>query len=213
MEMLAEMEGSEEALMGLNNAEHKPEDEMQTDEWMYELKHRKSWATGMYVPSVDKNGDGEKLTLDSTHFEDGGRAPPSWQEHLSPIQVDLVIKSWTNLPRENFGKAMHEKLLKHRTSSEPLNNDEQVQKIILTVDTAVKQILNVANVQTVATSLNSRIEEYQLPVEEALLIFGDELLVSISTISGNNFTTEEREAWGSAYKFIAGLVADFEPEK
>lgn len=47
MEMLAEMEGDDEKLKGLNEAEHKPEDDMQTDEWMYELKQRKSLADRM----------------------------------------------------------------------------------------------------------------------------------------------------------------------
>ncbi|KAJ9467514.1 hypothetical protein DIPPA_14091 [Diplonema papillatum] len=61
MEMLAQMEGSDEMLAGLNVAELKPEDNMQTDEWMYELKHRKSWATGNFVPS-DKSKDAAPTT-------------------------------------------------------------------------------------------------------------------------------------------------------
>ncbi|KAJ9467513.1 hypothetical protein DIPPA_14134 [Diplonema papillatum] len=56
MEMLAQMEGSDEALAGLNVAELKPEDNMQTDEWMYELKNRKSWVDGQHIPS-NKNAD------------------------------------------------------------------------------------------------------------------------------------------------------------
>ena len=40
MEFLTEMDGSEEAMQRLNQAEIKPEDTMQTDEWMYELRER-----------------------------------------------------------------------------------------------------------------------------------------------------------------------------
>ncbi|KAJ9445025.1 hypothetical protein DIPPA_29278 [Diplonema papillatum] len=50
MEMLAQMEGTEDALRSLNHAEIKPEDSMHTDEWMYELKNKKEWATGEHVP-------------------------------------------------------------------------------------------------------------------------------------------------------------------
>eukprot|EP01060_Flectonema_neradi_P028844 TRINITY_DN38888_c0_g1_i1.p1 TRINITY_DN38888_c0_g1~~TRINITY_DN38888_c0_g1_i1.p1 ORF type:complete len:231 (+),score=52.61 TRINITY_DN38888_c0_g1_i1:53-694(+) len=212
MEMLAEMEGSEEALMELNNAEHKPEDEMQTDEWMYELKHRKSWATGMYVPSGE-NGEEEKLTLDSKNLENDGRAPSSWQEHLSTEQVDCVIKSWEKIPKDGFGKVMHERLLKMRKNTEStLDSEEQAKQIVATVDVAVKQILNVANIDTVAASLNLRVQEYNLPADEALLIFGEALLASVAATAAD-FSPEEREAWGCAYRVIAGLIVDLESEK
>eukprot|EP01064_Diplonema_japonicum_P031822 TRINITY_DN5812_c1_g1_i1.p1 TRINITY_DN5812_c1_g1~~TRINITY_DN5812_c1_g1_i1.p1 ORF type:complete len:208 (+),score=44.50 TRINITY_DN5812_c1_g1_i1:54-677(+) len=205
MEMLAEMEGSEETLKGLNDAEHRPEDSMQTDEWMYELKHRKSWATGKYVPGSDNEG----LKLNQDNIEEGGRAPPNWQEKLSQQQVKLVKESWAAVKDKSaFALTVHETVIKTHPEAADAVKDEQAGNVVTTVDSAVAEIASPENLTPALVLLSQCYKSYKLTEPETCPLFGDAVISSLAVALGSGFTTEIREAWGSAYCLLNTMVQD-----
>eukprot|EP01059_Diplonema_ambulator_P012009 TRINITY_DN22102_c0_g1_i1.p1 TRINITY_DN22102_c0_g1~~TRINITY_DN22102_c0_g1_i1.p1 ORF type:complete len:220 (+),score=72.24 TRINITY_DN22102_c0_g1_i1:62-661(+) len=196
MEMLAEMEGSEETLRGLNDAEHRPEDSMQTDEWMYELKHRKSWATGKYIPSSE--GD---LKV-SKEGEEGG-VPPNWQERLSQEQINMVKDMWCIVgDKKKLALEVHEKIVKIHPEARDLVPDEQAQKIIKTIDTTVND-LTAPSSKPSTILLTQLFKDYRLTDQNT---YPHAVISAMAATLGDKYTPAARDAWCTAYMLLSSAV-------
>eukprot|EP01065_Artemidia_motanka_P025279 TRINITY_DN3027_c0_g1_i1.p1 TRINITY_DN3027_c0_g1~~TRINITY_DN3027_c0_g1_i1.p1 ORF type:complete len:1114 (+),score=336.58 TRINITY_DN3027_c0_g1_i1:145-3486(+) len=111
MEFLSEMDGDEERLKRINEAQLKPEDQMQTDEWMYELREKELQKHEMLSKEADAGGareaeavqDSVRLTSDAEERRHStNRAPPIGAVDVRRSSlVDIVrTESLANMARE-----------------------------------------------------------------------------------------------------------------
>ena len=181
MEMLAEMEGTEEDLKGLNHAEHNPEDDMHTDEWMYELKHRKSWTTGKYVPSDDSWKPKKELLTDS--------------------QVQIVKTTWEGLDALSFGKTLHGAIAIEKPSevTDPLDVTEQSQQIASILSTTVNNIDDPSKLPT--AELQKLSKAYDISGAEIVTVFAEHALQCLGSLI-NPFTPTTQTAWKNTINLL-----------
>ena len=181
MEMLAEMEGTDEDLKGLNHAEHKPEDDMQTDEWMYELKHRKSWSTGNYVPTDD-----------------------SWKPAratLTDAQVKAIGQSWEAVSDPtSLGRSFHDRVVKVKKTP-GLDKEKQATRLSEIVR-SISKYCSTAQTKLVVPEVTSAYDTYGLEDKEVLTVFGESLYACLAEAAGAAFTPEAKKAWTAAYNNI-----------
>eukprot|EP01063_Lacrimia_lanifica_P027806 TRINITY_DN3958_c5_g1_i1.p1 TRINITY_DN3958_c5_g1~~TRINITY_DN3958_c5_g1_i1.p1 ORF type:complete len:205 (+),score=68.64 TRINITY_DN3958_c5_g1_i1:43-657(+) len=204
------MKGTEENVQGMGADDD--------DSW---LKHRN--FESLTKQSLTKEGRVDlppgvlDLRLSTAHFEDGGKVPGNWQEHLSDSQVKTFVSVWADVgDKTAFGTAIHKEVLVAKENLDPADYDAEKQgaAIAASLDAAIDALagpFNAHSLSSVFDELSARYREYQLSDEEIFTVFCEAIFASLRCELGDKFTRECREIWGDAFALLTSTFLEQSP--